>query len=300
MEGKSETIGGKVSSKANGTLRVMAFAGVVAVLGGTIFLEPLRLLGIAVLERHGSSHGFFVPVISAYLLWLNWDDIRSASFRPAYPPAFLMVGLGLALFYLGHDKNAFRLACLAFIILSAGLLIVLFGRNVFKLAGFPVLFLTTMIPLTDPVYAHIADLMRTMTTWGSVGLLKLLGIPNYREGYDLYLQNQALFIAYGCSGIRYLLSYLVFGTAYAFRFKDTFTARLAVVAAAIPMAIFGGIIRLFAIFVTTHYIGPIFVTGRPHVLLSWSVFMAVLVAAIAIDQVVSRKGGQSTETKVAR
>jgi len=43
-------------------------------------------------------------------------------------------------------------------------------------------------------------------------------------------------------------------------------------------------------FLTAHYIGPVMVEDRPHVLLSWSVFTVLLVAAIAADRLLSKKG----------
>jgi exosortase len=119
--------------------------------------------------------------------------------------------------------------------------------------------------------------------------LALAKVPHYREGFNLYLTDQNLYIAHGCSGIRYLLSYLVFGTAYAFRFKHSVRARLAVVISAIPLAVIGGIVRLAVIFFTTHYISPIFVSGRPHILMSWAVFTTFLILAITSDQIVTKK-----------
>jgi exosortase/archaeosortase family protein len=98
-----------------------------------------------------------------------------------------------------------------------------------------------------------------------------------------------LYVAHGCSGIRYLLSYFVFGIVYAFRYKHSSKARLLVVAATIPLSIAGGVVRLWIIFATAYYIGPVMTDDRPHVLLSWSVFTVLLVAAIAADRYFSKK-----------
>jgi exosortase len=129
--------------------------------------------------------------------------------------------------------------------------------------------------------------MRTITIWGSVGLLKIAGVPHYREGFDLHLSNIHLYVDGSCSGIRYLLSYMVFGTAYAFRFKDTVFSRVTTIVSTVPLSILGGILRLSVIFFSAHYISPALAKGRPHVLLSWSVFTILLVGAIAIDQAVA-------------
>jgi exosortase len=132
--------------------------------------------------------------------------------------------------------------------------------------------------------------MRQVATGGAVTLLKPFGFPFHRDGFDIYLHNMHLYVAHSCSGIRYLLSYFVFGIAYAFRYKHSRKARLLVVAAAVPLALTGAVVRLWIMFLTAHYIGPVMVENRPHVLLSWSVFAVFLVAAIAADRLLSKKG----------
>ena len=92
-----------------------------------------------------------------------------------------------------------------------------------------------------------------------------------------------------CSGVRYLLSYVVFGVAYAFRFNQSFKARALVVLCAVPLSIAGGVLRLSVIFSTAYYIGPFMVEHRPHGVLSWTVFTVLLVSVIAIDRHLSRK-----------
>ena len=117
------------------------------------------------------------------------------------------------------------------------------------------------------------------------------GVLLHRNGFHIDLPNTRLYIAHGCSGIRYLLSYLVFGLAYACIFKKSFKARVLVVMGALPLSIVGGVLRLWIIFFSAYYIGPIMVEHRSHVLLSWSVFTLLLVGVIFVDQYVLRRRG---------
>jgi exosortase len=286
---KSETIYERCNFPVDITWRLILVVGILSVLGATVYLASLRALVISVLERHDSSHGVFVPFITAYLLWLKMSDFKAAAFRPAIFSGLFLSGLGILIFFWDHGEDSFRLASLSFFLLSVGLVALILGREGFECAGFPILFLIAMIPLPNSVYVYLAEVMRTVATWGSVGLLKLAGVPHYLDEFNLYLNNNHLYVDYSCSGIRYLLSYLVFGTAYAFRFKDTGAGRLATVAVAIPLSIVGAILRLSGIFFTTHYIGPILAEGHPHILWSWTVFVVLLVGAIGVDQMVSRK-----------
>jgi len=114
-----------------------------------------------------------------------------------------------------------------------------------------------------------------------VSLVKLLGIPLHRDGYNIDLPDCRLYVAHSCSGVRYLLS------AYAFRFKQSFKGRALVVIGAVPLSIAGGVLRLSVIFSSAYYIGPIMVEHRPHVVLSWTVFTVLLVGVIAVDRYIS-------------
>ena len=288
MGQKSDIIEGGMISSLGWRGRVVMFLAVLVGLGVTIYGKPLYALGAAVLHRYGSSHGLFVPFISAYLVGLKLDKIKGMTPQFALVPGSVMAAAGGVLFILGHSSEGFSLPVLSFLLVAGGLILVLFGTEVFKEIVFPLFFLAAMIPLPEAVYIQIADWMRQATTWGSVSLIKMMGIPLLRDGYDICLPKSHLYVDYSCSGVRYLLSYLVFGVAYAFRFKQSFKGRALVVMGALPLSIAGGVLRLSVIFASGYYIGPIMVEHRPHVLLSWSVFTVLLVAVIAVDRFVSK------------
>ena len=289
MKAKSDTIAGGFIASLSWRGRVLIFLAVLIGLGVTIYGKSLYALSAAVLQRQGSSHGLFVPFISAYLIWLKLDKIKEVTPQVALLPGGAMAAAGVVLFVLGRSGSGFSLPVLSFLLIAGGLILVLFGTEVFKQVSFPVFFLAAMIPLHQGVDKWIADWMAQTSTWGAVMLVRPMGVPLFREGLDIYLPDTHLYIAHGCSGIRYLLSYLVFGLAYAFCFKQSTTARALVVMGALPLSIIGGMLRLSIIFTSAYYIGPIMVEHRPHVLLSWSVFTFLLVVVIAIDRYVSKK-----------
>lgn len=289
MDQKSEIVtGGKIGSP-NGRRRWLIFFSILVGLSITIYAEALYDLSISVVQRHGSSHSLFVPLISGYLIWLKLDKIRGIKPHDAIMPGGAMMLAGCVLFYFGRSGTGFSMPVLSFLLIAGGLILVLFGHRVFREVRFPLFFLAAMIPLPTAVYIQIAEWMRETVTWGSVMLLKPFGLPLYREGFDIYLPDIHLYVGHGCSGIRYLLSYFVFSFAYAFRYKQRKKARLVVILASIPLAVAGGVLRLWIMFFTAHYIGSVMVEHRPHVLLSWSVFTFLLVIAIAADRLLSKK-----------
>jgi exosortase len=236
-----------------------------------------------------------VPFISGYLVWLKFDKIKKLESRFAPLPGIMMMGAGLLLLLLlGEDTELF-LPALSFLLVAAGLIVGLFGKDVFKELRFPLFFLITISPMPKPLYLQLSEGMRMATTSLSVWVLQLIHFPIYREGYSIYLPNMKLLVVHSCSGIRHLIPYFVFGLAYAFVCKKTMKARIMVVLASIPMSITGGVLRQSLVFLSAHYIGS-FMAGRPHVVMGWSVFMTVLVASIWMDRRISmRLRRQNTE-----
>ena len=293
MAHKSEIIAAGKLEPLNAKGRWLIFVLVLFGLGLMIYGESLCALFASVLQREDSSHGLFVPFISGYIVWLKLDKIKEIKFRLTLVPGAMMVAMGFLIFYFCRNITGFSIAVLSFFLVAAGLILLLFGREMLKEVSFPLFFLVAMIPLPTPVYSQLAEWMRQAITWPAVALIKPLGIPLHRDGYDIYLPDIHLYVAHSCSGIRYLLSYFVFGIAYAFRYRHSSKARLLLVAATVPLSIAGGVLRLWVIFTTAYYIGPLMTEDRPHVLLSWSVFTVLLVAAIGLDRYVWRAQNRS-------
>ena len=261
----------------------------VALLGLGLFLyqDTLRGLISNVLHREGSSHGVFVPFISGYFFWLKREKIRQVKIDFSLLSGAVTIVVALLILYFARSSTEISLPALSFILLTSGLVLALFGMQLFKEVAFPLLFLATMIPLPETIYYQIGEFMRRSVTTGSVWLTRILQLPIYREGYSIQLPSTKIFIAASCSGIRYLLSYFVFSLPYACLCKNSSRGRALVVLASFPIALVAGVLRLTSIYLAVYFIGPFMAEHRPHVVLSWFVFLAVLVVAIAADQYLS-------------
>ena len=149
---------------------------------------------------------------------------------------------------------------------------------------FPLFFLITMTPIPEDLFNSIANFIRYISTNWSLKVISLLGIPYFREGWLIQLPNALMKVNIGCSGIRYLLSYFVFGIAYAWFYKNTMRSKVLTVALTIPISLFASVCRLTAIFVLAYTFGPRMAEHWPHVIISWIVFFVILITVIATDQ----------------
>ena len=257
-----------------------------ALAGLLFYQEPIATVLAQVVNRSDSSHGVFVPIIAAYFLWLNKGRIKETTvdyFWPGIP--LLIVCLVLAAAKIGSHQVQF----IAFIVFTCGLVLVLLGKAVFKPMAFPILFLISMTPLPPDLYSSLANFSRTIAFGGSLEIISWLGIPYLRVGWDVELPNAMLRVAESCSGIRYLISFVVFGMAYAYLHKATAFGRIATLLATILISLFASICRLTIIFVMTYWVSPFWSQHGPHVVLSWLVFFTVLFSSIFIDQWIQKR-----------
>ncbi|MDP2643542.1 MAG: exosortase/archaeosortase family protein [Desulfobacterales bacterium] len=271
--------------------RLAIAAGLLLLAGLTLFRLPLTEVTLAVLHRDGSSHGLFVPFISAFYIWDKREELMRIPFRFDYF-GLPLLGAGVMPYFL--KTGIFHVEFLGFIAFLAGAVILISGRSFFKAVYFPIIFLTAMSPIPPDIYNYLANSIRHLSFAGSRLMISLLGISFYHEGWKIQLHNADMLVALSCSGIRYLLSFMVFGTAYAFLFKTTFRSRLGTILMTVPISIAASIFRLTAIFVLTYLFGPKMAEPQPHILISWAVFLSMAFTIVWIDQRFCKRIGKKT------
>ena len=260
---------------------------ILAVLSGLIIYQSAIIQVMsAVLRKQGSGHGVFVPFISLYLLWLKRFDFKKLEANYNYW-GLLLVVIGLLFPLTGI--GTFHLQFLGFIIFLAGLVCLLFGKEVFRNAMFPIFFLITMIPIPVDFRESIASILRHISFIGSTKIISFLGIPYFQKGWLVQLPNATLEVTTGCSGIRYLTAFVVFGLAYAWLSRESLQGRLLIVALTIPLSIFANICRLVVIYLMVYNFGPHMAEPQPHNIIGWTVFTVILITSITADHYIQKR-----------
>jgi exosortase len=261
--------------------RLLIFFVLTLLTAVTFFREAITQVFSVVIHREGSSHGVFVPFLALYFLYLNFGTLKKIELNTD-PRGVALMAAGLIFPIL--NIGSFHIHFIAYTLVLSGLVMLMFGKDMFKNTAFPVFFLITTVPIPPNIYEAIANYSRTIAFGVSLKILSLFGIPYHRVGWDIQLPNAFLKVAIGCSGIRYMISYFVFGIAYAYIMKTSTTARLVTVALTIPISHFASIMRLTIIFMMTHYVSPYWSQPKPHIWLSWFVFFTILFGVMFLDQ----------------
>lgn len=233
------------------------------------------------------SHGFIVPLISGYFLYQRLGDLKNARIQGVNAGVFVII-FGIVMLILGYVGTEYFTMRISSIVILTGIVIFLFGMEVFRIASLPLFFLVFMVPLPYIVYNAIAFPLKLFVAKYSVFFLKAVGIIVWREGNIIMFPNIELEVADACSGMRSLLSLLSLGVAFAFFTQDRNLKRLIVILSTIPVAIFANGVRVIATGILAQYWGAKAAEGFFHEFAGLAVFGLAIFLLIVTGAAVRR------------
>ena len=209
------------------------------------------------------SHGFLIVPLALYFAWERRPQLRRAAIEPSWwgvLPLFLGT-LTLTIGRLGTELMNMRIS---FVLTLIGLVLLLLGKQVFRVLAFPLLFLFLMVPLPQSLVNAVAFPLQLVAADAAAGVLYLLEIPALREGNIIHLATTQLFVEQACSGLRSLMALVTLGVIFAYFFRKTLVERIIIVLSAIPIAILVNAFRVTLTGVLTHHIGQEAASGWIH------------------------------------
>jgi exosortase len=228
------------------------------------------------------GHGFFVPVVSAWLIWQK----RSALLRTAYRPALwglAVVALGGVLLVLGTFAVEQTVMRGSFLVSLWGAVITLGGMRLLLDLAFPLFLLVFMIPLPAVIYNQITFPLQLFASQVAEITLSLLGIPVLREGNILELPSQRLSVVEACSGIRSLMSLTYLSLIYGYLFESRLWLRAVLLALTPAIAILVNALRVTATGLLSEY-DPELAQGVFHSMEGWLMFLLALAVLVAVHR----------------
>jgi exosortase len=212
------------------------------------------------------SHGFLVPLCSAYLLWRRRDSLRQISPNPSWIGMILLCASLGVLFIgsLGAELFLQRISLLGVII---GLVVWLHGWTMVRAAAFPLALLLLMIPLPGVIYYQIVIPLQVLASQLATWTLHLINLfPVQREGNVIVLPSTSLEVAEACSGIRSIFSLLTITAIYAYLAEQNNLIRWILCLLVVPIAVAGNAMRVVFAAISAELAGASAVEGWSHLL----------------------------------
>ncbi len=220
-----------------------------------IFAPILYYMAIHWKTADEYSHGFIVGPLAIYFGWERRAKLSRAKIEPSWW-GVLPLALGatsLAIGRLGVELMAMRAS---FVMTVIGLVLLLLGKEVFRILAFPLCFLFLMVPLPGSLVNVIAFPLQLIAADVAVQALYWLHIPALREGNIIHLANTELFVAEACSGLRSLMALGTLAVVFAYFFRRNNWERIVIVLSAIPIAILVNAFRVAITGILTYRMGP--------------------------------------------
>jgi len=234
------------------------------------------------------SHGFLVPLVSAYLIWTVRGDLAKAEVKPGKTGLGLII-IGLGLFVIGTAAAEYFTARFSFVLTLFGLTWYLWGPEVGRRTWFAFFFLLFMIPIPYVIYYNIAFPMQLLATKITVGVLDFIGMTVVRQGNIIHVAGgQSLEVAEACSGIRSLVALLALGAIYAYWSQKKLAAQIILFLTTIPIAVVANVVRVL----TTSLLVSTFlpeVTEEPlHSIMGMSVFVTSFICLFIVSAILRK------------
>lgn len=210
------------------------------------------------------GHGFLVPFIAGYLVWLKRNELKRVGWAPDPWSGLPLVVLAGFMLLIGKLGSVALLQELSLLVMLAGLVLLLMGRASLSLLAFPIAYLVFMINIFGEAFERIHWPFQLLAAEIGVWLLHAFGFAVYLEAQYIYLPRIILEVAEACSGINYLVSLIAIGIPLAHFTQRTWPRRVALVGLAVGIAILANGVRV-ALIGAWAYGGGLPIHGPHHV-----------------------------------
>jgi len=244
-------------------------------------------------EQQELSHGYFLPVIAAWMIWARRDALGGSLGKPASIGLAGVVVASIVLVLSEITPTSLMIfQQLAMILLFSSLALALGGWRIFWLTLLPIGFLLFMVP---PPYWAITVLSQHFQIWSSklgVVMIEGMGIPVYLSGNIIDLGDYKLQVAEACSGLRYLFPFLSLGFLAAYLYKAPLWQRAIVFLSTIPITIVMNSFRVAVTGLLVQRFGPEHAEGFIHMFEGWVVFLLCLGMLFLVIFLLARLSGR--------
>lgn len=235
------------------------------------------------------SHGFLVPLVTAFLIWQKRKKLTTISFEPS-ASGFILLVSGLILQLAGVVLEVYLVSLSSLLMIIFGITFYLFGRKVGKEVLPPLVFLIFMVPVPMFIINYISFPMRQFVTGAVVFTLDKLGLPVMQRGFEIIFPNALLSVDTPCGGLKSLITFLALGFLFAYFLSGARKNKIALFLTAIPVAFVSNYLRVILLSLVAFIYGAkIAINGFVHDFSGIMVFAAGFVLLTLVRNILNER-----------
>lgn len=232
-------------------------------------------------EQQELSHSYFIPLVSAWLVWVNRNAVKASIGEASWAGLVLVAGAGF-LYFVGHLTQSFIFQQVGLIAAIAGLVAGYGGLSLLRATAAPIAFLFLAVPPPYWLITVLSWKFQLISSALGVWMIRLMDIPVFLSGNIIDLGTYQLQIAEACSGLRYLFPFLSLGVMAAYIYRGPIWHKAAIVVSTIPITIVMNSFRVAVTGALVQAYGPQHAEGALHFFEGWVVFILCLLALFAV------------------
>lgn len=264
-------------------------AALPAVLLGIIYSNGIAYMVHKWYADENYGHGFFVPLISLYLIWQQRHRLREKRLQGSWwGVPVLLIGVGL--YFIGELATLYAAVHLSLWVVLIGLTLAAIGGEGMRIIAFPLFYLLAMIPLPDFLYQGLSGWLQLISSALGVGCLQVIGVTAFREGNVIDLGPIQLQVVEACSGLRYLFPLAALALICAYLFREKPWKRAILFLSSFPIAIFLNGFRIGMTGLLVDLYGTQTAEGFFHSFSGWLLFVSSLSILFAEMGLLARIG----------
>lgn len=274
----------------------------VAILGGLLLWLYLPTLVHLVGQWKNDSdfsHGFFVPLFSAFVVWRKGPRLGSLVARPSWA-GLPLLAFAMCILIVGLMGAELFLARFSLLLTAAGLIVLFQGWSYFRAVLFPWAFLLLMIPIPSIIFNQITFPLQLLASHLAAAALPLFGVAVLREGNVIHLPSITLEVAEACSGIRSLMSLVTLAITYGYLMERRLWVRWLLALSSIPIAVIANSVRIIGTGLLVQYWDVHKAEGYFHASWGWIIFVVSLLLLFTLHRLIGLMWSENDQHKQDR
>ena len=248
-----------------------------------VFFPALSLLIEKWLSVEDYAHAFFIVPFIGYMSWQRRTYFQNNNSAPVAGSTLLILSLLAYLFFLKLQVPTLIFLSTASSLIS--IMIFFAGFSAVKEMAIPILLLFLIIPIPNQILAMLTGSLQLRISEVSELIIRIFGVPMYREGNMLHVQQMTFQVVEACSGMRSLISMTTFSVIVSyFTLTKLWTAAFLLLFS-IPVALFINLTRVVTMVLFYNYFSMDLTIGLPHTITGLVLFILGIILLFSFQRV---------------